>query len=86
MLPSKDGQKWTPEEVAKPKSVYVSFSAGASAQGVLPSKDGQKWTPEEVAELTRLVEEPAYLKEKLGLDKVGSSGSTAGQFSISCIL
>ncbi|GAB4813305.1 hypothetical protein N2152v2_000351 [Parachlorella kessleri] len=46
------------------------LAAGASAQGVLPSKDGQKWTPEEVAELTRLVEDPAYLKERLGLDKI----------------
>lgn len=86
LLPSKYGQKWdlssldhnhlpwAPRNVtyAGPDALTLALSpaAGGAAPVVLPSKDGQKWTPEEVVELTRLVEDPAYLKERLGLDKV----------------
>lgn len=48
------------------------FPADGTNTQSLPTKDGQKWTAEEVAELTRLVEDPAYLKQRLGLDKVGA--------------
>ncbi|KDD71410.1 hypothetical protein H632_c5090p0, partial [Helicosporidium sp. ATCC 50920] len=36
----------------------------------LPANDGKKWSAEEVVELLRLGEDPAYLKERLDLDKV----------------
>ena len=56
------------------KGTAAAAAAAAGATAALPSNDGKKWAPEEVAELMRLVEDPLYLKQTLGLDKVGGAG------------
>ena len=47
-------------------------AAGATT---LPVNDGRKWTQEEVQERVKMVEDPVFLKERLGLDKVGCGGA-----------
>ncbi|KAL6782100.1 hypothetical protein ACKKBF_B10655 [Auxenochlorella protothecoides x Auxenochlorella symbiontica] len=41
-----------------------------SGSSILPINDGKKWSPEEVGELLRLVEDGAYRKEVMGMEKV----------------
>ena len=55
-----------PRPLPPPPPTHAPTTAGTPT---LPSNDGKKWGTDEVQELVKLVEDGAYLKDRLGLDK-----------------